>query len=162
MQAAYDTTTQEYVEVIRDLEREFKVARVKDIAERRGVSRSSVSIALNQLVKKELITHEQYGHISLTPAGQELAQDLERKHQAIKKFLTSILGISEPVADKDACTLEHHMSNETLDRLSDFVEFVEKCPHKLKEIIVLYRDCIQLFPKKIDCETCVETDEGSR
>ena len=48
----FDTTTQEYVEIIYDLQKNNKVARVKDIAKNRGVTRSSVSIALKLLKKR--------------------------------------------------------------------------------------------------------------
>ena len=106
MSLTHDTTTQEYIEVIRDLENENKVARVKDIADRRGVSRSSVSIILNQLLKKDLIAHEQYGHVSLSQKGRRLANDLERRHQAIKEFLVKVLGVSDENAEKDACKFE--------------------------------------------------------
>jgi len=150
----YDTTTQEYVEVIRDIENEKRVARVKDIAERRGVSRSSVSIALNQLIKKNLITHEQYGHVTLTEQGRKLAQDLERRHQAIKKFLIYILGVAEEVADQDACKLEHHVSQETLEKLSGFVDFIENCPTDLKKLIEYYQACAENQSGKIDCDEC--------
>ncbi len=129
MELAHGTTTQEYVEVIHELERAKKVARVKDIAERRGVTRSSVSLVLNQLVKKELITHEQYGHVTLTESGQSLANSLERRHRIIKGFLASVLGLPESVAEIDACKLEHHVSDESLAALVRFLSFIENCPH---------------------------------
>ena len=86
MSTSHDLTTQEYIEVIHDLETEKKVARVKDIADRRGVSKSSVSLVLNQLRKKDLIDHEQYGHVTLSETGLVLAKELERKHSIIKTF----------------------------------------------------------------------------
>jgi len=36
-----------------------------------------------------------------------------------------ILGINEEVADEDACEIEHVVKQETMDRLTKFVEFVK-------------------------------------
>jgi len=138
MELAHDTTTQEYVEVIHDLERANKVARVKDIAEKRGVTRSSVSLVLNQLVKKELIAHEQYGHVTLTETGQSLASSLERRHRIIKGFLVSALGIPEEVAESDACKLEHHVSDESLAAFVRFLSFIENCPHIMQSTMPFF------------------------
>jgi DtxR family Mn-dependent transcriptional regulator len=130
MDFPHDTVTQEYIEIIADLENENKVARVKDIAERRGVTRSSVSIALSQLAKKELISHEAYGHIALTVKGRRLAQNLTLRHQAVKDLLTDILGLDEAIAELDACKFEHLISVETYSALMRFLYLVRQCPKK--------------------------------
>ena len=49
MDFPHDTVTQEYSEIIADLENENKVARVKDIAKARGVRAGSVSPAMRRL-----------------------------------------------------------------------------------------------------------------
>ncbi len=105
MSLPYDTTTQEYIEVIYALEKENRVARVTDIAERRGVTKASVSLVLNQLQKKELVERKQYGHITLTRSGKRLGSTLTQRHKAIKKFLQIVVGVSEGTADDDACKL---------------------------------------------------------
>lgn len=121
-----DTTTQEYVEIIHELQKQNKVARVKDIAKRRGVSRSSVSTVLNLLKKRNLVIHEQYGLVELTSTGEQLGEILAHRHEAIYKFLTEILGVKAKIADQDACKLEHYISPETVKKLIDFLEFIHK------------------------------------
>lgn len=133
MESQFDTTTQEYVEIIHDLQEKHKVARVKDIALSRGVTRSSASTALNHLKKKNLIRHESYGLVELTEKGQRLGQALAERHAIIKKFFVEILGISPDVADEDACKLEHYISSETLNGLIHFLAFVEDCPKVCSE-----------------------------
>jgi DtxR family Mn-dependent transcriptional regulator len=154
MELAHDTTTQEYVEVIRDLERANRVARVKDIAERRGVTRSSVSLVLNQLIKKELISHEQYGHVTLTENGQQLASILEQRHQILKDFLTRALGISEIVAENDACRFEHEVSEETLAAITAFLDFMGKCPHVVESSIYYFQQCAKYGKGTLTCSSC--------
>lgn len=136
----FDTTTQEYVEIIRDLQKSQKVARVKDIAESRGVTKSSVSLALGLLKEKNLIRHEQYGLVELTEKGEELGRVLDRRHQTLKAFLKDILGMESAAAEQDACTLEHVISAETIDRLCNFIEFLEKYSGAETNLIAIYQN----------------------
>ena len=125
MALSSDTTIQEYVEIIHDLQKKYKVARVKDIAEQRGVSRSSVSIVLNMLKKRNLVIHEQYGLVELTKTGERLGQLLSQRHKTIFNFLTKVLGVPSQVAETDACKLEHHISSETMECLINFLAYIK-------------------------------------
>ncbi|HNR67439.1 MAG TPA: metal-dependent transcriptional regulator [bacterium] len=154
MNLTHDTTTQEYIELILDIERENRVARVKDIADRRGVSRSSVSIILNHLRQKNLIKHEHYSHVTLTEKGKNLALMLESRHQVLKAFFTNVLGIEETVAEKDACIFEHMISPETLDAISRFLLFIEKCPKVTAQSQILFRQCDKFNDQAVGCDDC--------
>ncbi len=131
MYSDFDTTTQEYVEIIYDIQKYKKVARVKDIAEKRGVTRSSVSTALNLLKKKGLITHESYGLIELTEKGNLLGKELEERHEIIKDFFLNILFLDPDIADENACKLEHHISSSALKSLVNFITFLKHHPDLL-------------------------------
>lgn len=121
----FDLTTQEYIEIIFDLQKKNNFARVTDIAQKRGVSRSSVSTALNTLKKQQLVRHEAYGNVELTPTGLRLGTELEKRHQVIARFFTKFLAIPAEHANTDACQLEHYMSNESIRRLVQFIHFFE-------------------------------------
>jgi DtxR family Mn-dependent transcriptional regulator len=43
------------------------------------------------------------------------------RHILLKGFLIK-LGVSEAIADKDACSMEHILSAETLGKIEDFVK----------------------------------------
>jgi DtxR family transcriptional regulator, Mn-dependent transcriptional regulator len=154
MALQHDMVTQEYIEIIALLEKENRVARVKDIACKRGVTRSSVSIALNQLAKKSLITHESYSHVTLTPLGRKLAQQLDIRHQTVKAFLTSVLGLPEAVAEHDACKFEHLISTETLTALTKFLTFIENCPKGVSDVIKTAQKCGRKKAETLDCAQC--------
>jgi len=124
----FNTTVQEYIEVIRDLTDRARVARVKEIAEARGVKASSVSVALVNLRQLGLIDHEHYGYVSLTEGGRELGEALAQRHQIILCFLHDILGVDKEAADREACKLEHAISPATLDALIRYVQQIEGCP----------------------------------
>ncbi|MBM3325938.1 MAG: metal-dependent transcriptional regulator [Calditrichaeota bacterium] len=122
----FNTTVQEYVEIIRDITAESPVARVKEIAERRGVARSSVSIALKDLQRFGLIQHQHYGYVHLTDDGRQLGETLARRHGVLQTFLQDILGLEAGFADAEACRLEHTMSPIALDALVTYIKRLTK------------------------------------
>jgi len=136
MYSNFDTTVQEYVEIIYEIQESMKVARVKDIAERRGVNRSSVSTALAALKRKDLINHETYGLVELTAKGIKLAEELETRQKIIKDFFVNILSIDPDIAEENACKLEHHISSKVIESFKNFMLFLKKQP----ELLVTYKN----------------------
>ncbi|MGB9880945.1 MAG: metal-dependent transcriptional regulator [Anaerolineae bacterium] len=114
---------EDYLEAILQLERTSRVARVSEIAEQLQVSRPSVTGALKSLSARGLVTHARYGHVTLTSKGLGLALEVERRHTAIRDFLTEILGVSAEKAESAACKMEHVLDPEVLEH---FVAFAEK------------------------------------
>jgi DtxR family Mn-dependent transcriptional regulator len=78
-----------------------------------------------KLKKADLINYEKYGAVTLTAKGKSIAKKTKKKHDILRKFLL-ILGIDEKTADMDACKIEHIVNPQTMDRLTKFVEFVNK------------------------------------
>ena len=115
-----------YLETIGMLVRENKIARVKDISKKLNVKNSSVNIALNVLADKGLIIHEKYGYVELTEEGQKIADDIQHKEDILLRFFTEILGVDKDIALKDACRMEHTISDETLAKLIFFIGKVDK------------------------------------
>ena len=115
-----------YLETIGMLVRENKIARVKDISKKLNVKNSSVNIALNVLADKGLIVHEKYGYVELTKEGQKIADDIQYKEDILLRFFTEILGVDKDIALKDACRMEHTISDETLAKLIFFIGKVDK------------------------------------
>jgi len=127
-ETALTESQEDYLETILALEKENKVARVKDIAERLGVLRGSVSGALKNLGEKGLIHYEPYSFITLTPAGKRLAGEITRRHAVIKDFLEGVLLLSPEKAETNACRMEHAMDKAVVDRLVQFIEYIHDCP----------------------------------
>jgi DtxR family Mn-dependent transcriptional regulator len=119
---------EDYLEAILIIGLEKKVTRVKDIAKHLGVKTSSVANAIRVLSEKELVHQEPYGYIELTQKGVLRAKEIYEKHKTLYKFFHEILGIDSKVAEQDACEIEHHIHNETLDRILKFIQLVETCP----------------------------------
>jgi DtxR family Mn-dependent transcriptional regulator len=113
---------EDYLEAILQLERSARVARVSDIASQLKVSRPSVTGALKSLVGRGLVSHARYGHATLTEEGVRIALEVERRHVAIRDFLTDVLDIDEERAEVTACRLEHVLEPEVL---AHFVSYAE-------------------------------------
>lgn len=113
-----------YLQAVATLKSEKGHARVVDIADHLGVSKSGVTSMLHSLQTRGLVTHERYGNVELTTAGQRLASRTESSRRVLTMFLTEILGVPEAIASEDACMIEHLVSPEVsveLLRLTSFL-----------------------------------------
>ena len=99
------------------------VARTKDIAKRLGVKAASVTGALQALAERKYINYTPYEVVTLTSEGLEEAKKIARRHETLRDFFVSVLGIKEKTADKGACKLEHNIPKPIVDRLIEFMEF---------------------------------------
>lgn len=117
-----------YLEAIFNLSREKRAVRVKDIAGRLGVRMPTVSSMLKTLSKRKFIDYEKYEYIELTDTGYAVGKEIHRRHHILRSFLMGILNIEPETADEEACKMEHAVSEATLDRFVDFMEFIQSCP----------------------------------
>jgi DtxR family transcriptional regulator, Mn-dependent transcriptional regulator len=119
---------EDYLETIYHLEQEKRIARVRDIAKGLGVKMSSVSSALKSLASKGLIEYDPHQYITLTSKGLEKAKEIVRKHEILKRFLVKVLHLNDEAAEDNACRMEHNLDPPVIEKLVNFVEFVEMCP----------------------------------
>ncbi len=112
---------EDYLEAIYILCLDKKVARIKEISERMAVSKPSVIQAIRELKNENLLIQEPYGYIELTFQGTEKAKKILKKHNVLRDFLIKILGVSSENAEKDACEIEHIISEETLAKIIKFM-----------------------------------------
>jgi len=110
---------EDYLRVIYELSRSNKTIRSSDIAERLGVTRASVSKMMSELKRFGLIEKEKYGNVILTENGYKLAAQIKNRHDLIVTFLVDVLGVNAALANRDACKMEHALSPETAERLSN-------------------------------------------
>lgn len=111
---------EDYLKAIFVLQQQKETVRMTDIAEILEVSRPSVTRAIGELKKLGLLNHETYGEITLTSAGNSHAKAVLNRHKLLKDFLNVTLGVTNDNAEKDACKMEHIMSNESIEKLSNF------------------------------------------
>lgn len=126
--AALTRRLEDYLEAVFDLVRRDGFARVRDIASRTHVSKSSVTAALRQLCLSGLVHHDPYEAVTLTARGEILAEQLRRKHNTLRGFLEQVLNIDGETADANACRMEHVVDDQVLRRLRMLAEFARDHP----------------------------------
>lgn len=113
---------EDYLEAIYVLASKKDVVRVKNIAEFLSVKLPSVTEAVKRLLEAGFVSHTPYGEVTLTKKGKEIGKVTWDKHQLIYEFLKDILGVSDAVAFKEACIIEHSISEETKAKIKDFID----------------------------------------
>ncbi len=148
---------EDYLETILDLESTHKVARAKDIAEKMGFRQGSVTGALKTLAEKGLINYEPYSFITLTSKGAKIAKEITRCHGVLKDFLFRVLQIEDQRADALACRMEHTMDKNAVDKLVQFIDFVDTCPRSGDDWIKLFVEhCSTNSHTREKCNACIE------
>jgi len=117
---------QDYLEVVYVLVRSRRVARMKEIADRLGVGKSSATGAVRALAARGLVNYGPYQFVTLTERGEEVGRRLVRRHEILKRFMMEILGVPEVEAETVGCKMEHAIQGDVLDRFVRFLEFVER------------------------------------
>ncbi|WP_029232705.1 metal-dependent transcriptional regulator [Butyrivibrio sp. VCB2006] len=113
---------EDYIETIYLLKKKKGMVRSIDVANELGFSRPSVSRAMGILKDNGLITVEDDGELVLTEEGLKTAKHVYEKHTNLTKFLMMTAGVSEEVAETDACRIEHIISPETFRGIKKYMK----------------------------------------
>ena len=92
-----------------------------DVAQYLEFSKPSVSRAMSLLRENGYVVMDETGFLTLTDKGHEIADRIYERHQFLTHWLIE-LGVSEEIAAADACKIEHHLSDETFEKVKAFVE----------------------------------------
>jgi len=124
-----ERTIEEYLESVEALERLESPVRTSSLAQVLEVSPASVSEMLQRLSKKGLVEYAPYGGATLTEEGRQRVLELTRRHRLWEVFLNRYLGIGWEDVYQDACNLEHATSDMVTEKLAQFLDNPEVCPH---------------------------------
>ncbi len=113
---------EDYIETIYLLKKKKGFVRSIDVANELGFSRPSVSRAVGILKDNGLILVQSDGELVLTDEGLKTAKKVYEKHTNLTKFLMITAGVSEEIAEIDACRIEHIISPETFKGIKKFVK----------------------------------------
>ncbi len=118
-----EESSEDYLETILILNSRMEHVRSIDIAREMDFSKPSVSVAMKNLRANELIEVSDEGFITLTEKGQEVASSVYEKHILLSEWLMH-LGVNKVTAMKDACKMEHDISEESFDALKKHIHAV--------------------------------------
>ncbi|MBZ4669841.1 MAG: DtxR family transcriptional regulator [Oscillospiraceae bacterium] len=111
-----------YLETILVLQNKNGYVRSIDIATELGFTKPSISRAMSILKKSEYITMERSGQIKLTEKGLAKANEIYERHRIISEYFEKVLGVSKEIADRDACKIEHVISQESFDKMKNLIK----------------------------------------
>lgn len=111
---------EDYLESILKLEEQGKQVRSIDVVADLGYSKPSVSVAMKKLRQSGHVRMDESGLISLTETGRAVAVRTWERHRTLRDFFVR-LGVDPKVAERDACKVEHDLSEETFERLLEHV-----------------------------------------
>lgn len=119
-----------YLLAIHKLKESKGYARVTDIALEMGLTKGSVSTALTNLKKRDLVLEDDSKFLSLSSSGHEAVHGILSSRTLLFYFLKDIIGVNEDIAHKDSCLMEHLMSPESREKFFNFMKTL--CSDELK------------------------------
>jgi Mn-dependent DtxR family transcriptional regulator len=105
----YTSSQEDYLEAIHILAKQG-IVRSIDIAVYLSLSKASVSRSVSILLSGGLISVDDEHAIRLTDEGRRAAEEIYAKHLFFKDLL-KWAGLDEETADREACLMEHALSN---------------------------------------------------
>ena len=112
-------SSEDYLEAILVIRRLRGSCRNVDIAERMGVAKPSVTKALGNLARRGLA--EVVGRdVRLTQKGLGVARATLDKHEFFKRLLCDA-GVDARLAAREACRMEHCLSEDSFQRLAAYL-----------------------------------------
>ena len=88
------------------------------IAERMGVTAASASGMVRKLCELDLVSHEPYKGVQLSPKGARVALEVIRHHRLLELYLAEDLGVPWDRVHDEAEVLEHVLSEELEDLIA--------------------------------------------
>ena len=111
-----------YLETILILQNKNGSVRSIDVANELDFTKASVSRAMSILKEAGFLIMEPGGNLVLTESGRKKAESVYERHTLIARFLEMTLGVSHDTAVQDSCRIEHIISQESFDRIREYIQ----------------------------------------
>ncbi|MDD3070586.1 MAG: metal-dependent transcriptional regulator [Methanoculleus horonobensis] len=143
------STFEDYLEAILTItENGGRAATLEEIAAALDTGKETAGTTVAALVEEGYLERANDDAVRLTGKGSSVAASVARKHRVLQCFLTEMLGVDEDAASREACTLEHGISDETIERLSSYMDGAHSPPGRMGHC--RGRDCTLLDCKEGD------------
>ena len=113
-------SAENYLEAILMIKNKKGNVRSIDIANQLNFTKPSVSVAMKGFREDGYITVDSDGNITLTEKGMKIASGVYERHEIIAKALIA-LGVEKDVAYEDSCKIEHDVSQQTFEKLKEYL-----------------------------------------
>lgn len=108
-----------YLEIILIENSKHGHVRSIDICNALNYSKPTISVMMKQLRENGYIEMDLCGYITLTDKGREIADKIYERHTVLSGVLIA-LGVDEDTAYKDACKIEHDLSDESFKQIKEY------------------------------------------
>ena len=112
---------EDYLEAVLVLQKKKVMVRSVDLARHMGFSKPRISHAVGVLKNGGFLTVDEDGYFHLTEDGREVAEKIYERHQFFTEQLVAV-GVDRETAERDACRIEHAISEEAFQKLKASVE----------------------------------------
>lgn len=137
---------EDYLEAILNVVLTKGYAKTKDVAAELGVSPSSVVEMFQKLDAIGLVKYRRYEGVVLTPRGRQIAEVIKFRHDTLKRFFL-LIDVPEETAEKDACAMEHELSEKSIDQIRLFIEFLDSGPSR-QDLVKDFQSYCRSRPKQ--------------
>jgi DtxR family Mn-dependent transcriptional regulator len=142
-------STQDYLKSVYNLSRHGELVSTTEISQKLEVAPASVTEMLKKLAQDGYIKYSPYHGSTLTEKGLQEAQRVTRKHRLLETFLSDVLHIGKDRVHKEACQMEHTLSDEAEESLCRLLKHPDTCSDDGKTIPA----CDLPFS---NCEQCIQ------
>jgi DtxR family transcriptional regulator, Mn-dependent transcriptional regulator len=142
-------STQDYLKAVYNLARNGDLVSTTEISQKLDVAPASVTEMLKKLSQEGYVNYSPYHGSTLTEKGLQQAQKVTRKHRLLETFLSDVLHIGKDKVHKEACQMEHTLSDEAEESLCRLLKHPDTCSDDGKTIPA----CDLPF---YNCEECIK------
>ncbi len=131
---------QDYLEIILRLEQDAdgQQVRITDIATGLGTRLPTVTRTIQRLTALGLTEHPNRGGVSLTKTGRTIAAEITHRHEDLFDFFHQVLGLPQEIAEQDTCQIEHGLSEESAQRLHEFMDYFHGLDKASKKVFTKF------------------------
>lgn len=115
---------EDYLEAVYVLSKQHDV-RIVDLAVRLERKLPTVSVAVRELGKKEYVSRDERGRVSLTEKGKQVAEKVYGRHCYYRDLLVRA-GVEPEQAEREGCRMEHVLSDASHQKLKEYIGKLEK------------------------------------
>lgn len=126
---AYSEAIEDFLKAVYLLQQEYDRVQTSMLAEALGITAPSTTEMAKKLARANLVAHEPYRGIRLTPAGERVALEIVRNHRLLELFLVQALGYSWDEVHAEAERLEHAVSDRLIERIAEYLGDPRYDPH---------------------------------
>jgi len=124
-------SVEDYLKAIYKLELSMdgKGVPTSELAREMGVANASVTNMVKRLSELGMVSYQSYYGARLTESGRKIALEMIRHHRLLELYLAEMLGYSWDQVHEEAEKLEHHISEQFEDKISELLNNPKFDPH---------------------------------